>query len=189
MLKRAILVLSFGCALALVPSTARSPSAWADTPSDAGTVADATVDDGSAAPAGSGSGSGSAVTPAVATPEPECTYKGQPIACTQLAEQFSQHPGDGLSTVTELWKGGGAVPAVLLALFALVFAASKKLPWLTEGNRAAYTAAGLGALTILAEPASRGTTPTLPMIIGAIGAALLLFTNARKKPATDTAST
>lgn len=184
MLKRALLILGLSFAIALAPSTARSPSAWADTPSiDAGGVDAAPADVGSAAPAGSGSGS--AVTaPAVAMPEPECTYKGQPIACTQLAEQFNAHPGDGLSTVTELWKGGGAIPAVLLALFAVVYAARKRFPWLAEGKRAAYTTAALGALTILAEPASRGTTPTLPMIIGAIGAALLLFTNS-KPPATN----
>lgn len=108
------------------------------------------------------------------------------MPCEQLAAKFSEHPVDAVSTVTTLWKGGAIIPAIILGLFGLLYWASKHIAWLTKDHRAAYTASALGGLTLLAEPASRGTTPTLGMVLGALGAAFLLFTNA-KKPAQTTA--
>lgn len=173
MLKRAIVALAFMGGLALAPFSARPASAWADTP-DAGV----TVDVGSAV----------LEQPAAAAPAaPECTYKGEAIDCAALGQKFADAPAEAVSTVSSMWKGGAIVPAVILGLFAVMSLAAKRFPWLTKDHRAAYTASGLSMLTILAEPASRGTTPTLSMLVTAIGAAVLLFVNA-KKPAETTAS-
>lgn len=169
MLKRALVAIALVCGFALVPFTARPESAWADTP----TASDAGAGSGSFADAGS------AAVPAPA-PAHVCTLDGKAIECAQLVE----HPAESVSEVRTLWKDGSAVPAIILALFLLFSWASKHIDWLGSGHRAAFTASGLAGLTILAEPASRGTTPTMAMVISALGAAFLLFTKAKKPPTT-----
>lgn len=78
------------------------------------------------------------------------------------------------SLVVRLWKSGALVPAIVVALFALVVIASRYVSWLGQGKRAVYTAGAVAALALLAEPASRGTTPNLGMIVAAIGAFVAL---------------
>lgn len=139
--------------------------AQADTGSAAATSSPPTASSGSAAP----------------LPAHVCTLDGKQIDCAQLAE----HPAESASEVTTLWKAGSFASAIILALFVLLSWASKHFEWLEQGKRAAYTATALTFLTLLVEPASRGTTPTLSMIMSAAGGALLFFMNAKKplKPA------
>lgn len=77
--------------------------------------------------------------------------------------------------VKALWKSGAIMPALIVAVFAVLIVARKRIAWLNEGKRAAYTAAVFAFLAAIIEPASRGTTPTMNMLIGAIGAALALL--------------
>lgn len=76
--------------------------------------------------------------------------------------------------VKSMWKSGAILPALIVAVFALLIVAKKRIPWLNEGKRAVYSAAAFTFLATIAEPASRGTTPTINMVIAAIGAALAL---------------
>jgi len=75
-----------------------------------------------------------------------------------------------------LWKSGALIPAILLGLFGAALFLKQKVAWLSEGKRAAYSAAAVAALAVFVEPASRGATPNLGMIIAALaaGAALVL---------------
>lgn len=77
--------------------------------------------------------------------------------------------------VKALWKSGAIMPALIVAVFAVLIVARKRIAWLNEGKRAAYTAAAFAFLAAIIEPASRGSTPTINMLIGAIGAALALL--------------
>lgn len=133
---------------------------------------------GSAIAAAIDVGSGSAAAPAPA--KHVCTLDGKQVECSELAE----HPQETASEVTKLWKGGAMVCAVILALFALLTWASKHIAWLEMGKRAAYVATALTFLAVLVEPASRGTTPTLPMLMSAAFGAFVFFTNSTKKPKT-----
>ncbi len=89
-------------------------------------------------------------------------------------------PGDSVSILTKLWKGGAWAPfAILLAFFALSIAA-KKIEWLRTGKRAAYSAAALGGLTVLVGAASQGQTPNIAMIASALMATIALALNPAK---------
>lgn len=80
------------------------------------------------------------------------------------------------SLVYRLWKGGQLVPAVIVGVFAALVLASRKVAWLKEGRRAVYTTAIVAGLAMIAEPASRGTTPNVGMIVAALAAmAALIF--------------
>jgi hypothetical protein len=104
---------------------------------------------------GSGSGSGSSVEPA---PLPD------PL----------EQPGESIGLLTKLYKGGQiAALSVLVAFFALTIA-SRKIKWLQEGYRKVIVSSALGAIALLAVPASEGTTPNLSMIIAAVVAAVTL---------------
>ena len=91
-------------------------------------------------------------------------------------------PGDSLSLASKLYHSGAYVAlAIVVAFFALSVAA-KKLAWLTQGKRAAYTASALGALTLLAVPASQGTTPNATMIVTAVMTAVALILHPTPAP-------
>lgn len=95
--------------------------------------------------------------------------------------------GDPLGTgslVWRLWRGGALIPALLVGIFGLLVLASRYVAWLSEGRRAVYTAAAIAGLGMLAEPATRGTTPNMGMVIAAIGAmTALLFPPTKPKGA------
>ena len=106
-------------------------------------------------------GSGSA-TPAPALPDPV------------------ESPIESASTLYKLYKSGGLIPAIIVGLFFLLTALARKVKWLQEGNRALAVTGALAALTLLVEPATRGTTPTLSMIVGALAAGFALAMNPKK---------
>lgn len=86
--------------------------------------------------------------------------------------------GDPVGTGTlvyRLWKAGALIPAVLVSLFAALVIASRRLAWLAEGRRAVWTAAAIAGLAILAEPASRGETPNLAMVVAALSSMTALL--------------
>lgn len=97
------------------------------------------------------------------------------IAWAQAEGPVPTDPAEAGSLVYHLWKGGAIVPAILVGLFAAVSLAARKIAWLREGKRAVWAAAAVAGLAILAEPASRGTTPNLSMLISAIGAVVALI--------------
>lgn len=123
-------------------------------------------------PAAVESGSGSAA-PA-ATPAPATETVPDPV----------EHPVDAGSFVYKLWKGGALIPAIIVGLFLALTFLSRKVKWLQEDHRAVYVAAALGTLTLLLEPATRGTTPNASMVIAALAAGVGLALNP-KKPAAD----
>ena len=132
--------------------------------------------DGSALVADAGS--------AAVPPAHTCTLDGKAVDCSTISE----HPAETVSAITKLWKGGALVPAIIVALFAVFSIASRRIAWLTKDHRAAYTASGLAFLTVLVEPASRGTTPTLAMVMTALTAAVALFINPKKPGENATAA-
>lgn len=97
-----------------------------------------------------------------------------PVAPVVAAPDPVADPGGFVDAVRKLWRGGALVPAVLLALYGLLLLARTKIAWLQTGKRAVYTAAVLTFLTGCAEAASRGNTPTLGVIVGALFGAITL---------------
>lgn len=95
-----------------------------------------------------------------------------------------EHPVDAGSFVYKLWKGGALIPAIIVGLFLALTFLSRKVKWLQEDHRAVVVAAALSTLTLLVEPASRGTTPNASMIIAALAAGIGLALNP-KKPQAD----
>ena len=77
--------------------------------------------------------------------------------------------------VLQLYRAGALVPAVLLALFGVAVFLRARFGWFKTGKQAVYVAAAVTALTMLAEPASRGTTPNIGMILAALAAAVALW--------------
>lgn len=88
---------------------------------------------------------------------------------------LDEHPLNFGSYIKGLWTNGAFVPAIIVVAFAVLIVARKRIAWLAEGKRAAYSAAGFAFFATIAEPASRGTTPTLSMWLAGIGAALALL--------------
>lgn len=86
------------------------------------------------------------------------------------------------SLVWKLYKGGALVPAILVGLFAVCIFLSRYVKWLSEGKRAVWMAGALAGLALLAEPASRGTTPNLAMIVAALSAMTALILAPESKP-------
>jgi hypothetical protein len=173
MLRRALLPFALCTAFIAASFVARAPSAWADTPADAGVTE-------------VGSGSQTEAAAPAEQPKPVCKLGDKEIDCDQLAD----HPVEMSSTIMKLWKGGAILPAIIIALFVLLTVASKRIAWLTKDHYAAYTASGLAFLAMLVEPASRGTTPTLAMVMTAALSAITLFMNPKKpqKNAPDAAT-
>lgn len=85
-----------------------------------------------------------------------------------------ENPTGSVDTITRLWRSGATPAALIVALYLIAVVVARRVPWFVEGKRAAYTAAALGMLTTLAEPATRGTTPSLSMGIAALATALAL---------------
>lgn len=80
-----------------------------------------------------------------------------PAAAPQAPEPPS------VDSITKAWKGGAFVAAGILALYLLLGV------WVKIDKRhALYIAAGLGAIGMLVEAASRGETPTFGQLFGAV---------------------
>ena len=105
-----------------------------------------------------------------------------PVATVDAPDPVAQ-PADFADKVYGLYKSGALVPAVLLALYGLLLLARSRIAWLRSGKNAVYTAAAVTFLTGCAEAASRGTTPTLGVIVSALFAAITLALNPTKVPA------
>lgn len=92
-----------------------------------------------------------------------------------------EQPGESLSLLGKLYKGGQIAALSILAAFFALTIASRKIKWLQEGYRKVAVSAVLGAAALLAAPAASGTTPNLSMIVGALIAAVTLAINPAKK--------
>lgn len=133
-------------------------------PADAGVALVAPFDAGpELAPA---AGSGSAVVIPAAAPLPD------PVAA----------PVESLGLLQLAWKGGGLPATLIVVLFFALTLARKYVAWLREGWRRLVVSALLGGLVILVERIAAGTTPTLGMVLGAMGAAIGLLTQAKGEP-------
>lgn len=91
-------------------------------------------------------------------------------------------PVESVSFVVKLWKSGTAPAAIIVGLFLLLTALSRKLKWLQKGYAAIATASLLGGLAMLLERAAAGTTPTLQMFLSALVAAVALALKPTKAP-------
>ena len=119
------------------------------------------------------------VTSDIATKPPESV---QAVPAVDAPDPVAQ-PVDFADKVYGLYKSGALVPAVLLALYGLLLLARSRIAWLRAGKNAVYTAAAVTFLTGCAEAASRGTTPTLGVIVSALFAAITLALNPTKAQA------
>lgn len=91
-------------------------------------------------------------------------------------------PLDAGSFAWKLYKAGHLVPAlILLAFFALKFA-ERRFAWLRNGTRKLVVASLLASLGMLAERAASGTTPNFVMVVGALGAAIAMWTRTHGSP-------
>lgn len=91
------------------------------------------------------------------------------------------NPADSLTVLEKLYHSGAWIALVILvAFYGLTILSKQSIPWLQVGHRAAYLSSALGALAVLALPASQGTTPNLAMVVAALGAALTLRTNPKQ---------
>lgn len=99
---------------------------------------------------------------------------GSAVAIVSALPDPIENPAGSIDTVTRLWRSGAIPAALIVALYLVGIVLARKVPWFVEGRRAAYTAAAVGMLATLAEPASRGTTPSLSMGIAALATALAL---------------
>ena len=116
------------------------------------------------------------VTSDIAVKPPESV---QAVPAVDAPDPVAQ-PADFADKVYGLYKSGALVPAVLLALYGLLLLARSRIAWLRAGKNAVYTAAAVTFLTGCAEAASRGTTPTLGVIVSALFAAITLALNPTK---------
>jgi hypothetical protein len=86
-------------------------------------------------------------------------------------------PTDAVSTAAKLYHSGTIPAAIIVTAFFLLAWLSKHWAWLEGDHRAAIVAAVLGGLATIVEPLTRGTSPNLSMIGGAVVAGLALFAN------------
>lgn len=91
-------------------------------------------------------------------------------------------PGGFIAKVHKLWKAGALAPAIILAAFGAAVLLGFYVPWINEGSRKLIFASVVLFLSTLAEPAARGTTPSMGMVLSAATAALLLYLNSRGQP-------
>ena len=143
---------------------------------DAG-VPVAAIDAGPAAAATSDIATAEPPAPAAAPVEPDGST--QPATPVAVDASF-------WSRVEALWRSGSLSNALLLAALGLLILARRWVPLFQRGNLAMYSAIGVTGLTTLAEPLSRGTTPSLAMIITALTAAGLV--SYKPAPKGETAS-
>lgn len=90
-----------------------------------------------------------------------------------------EQPAESVDLVTRLWREGHIAQALIVAAFLALTIASRRVPWLSEGHRAVYVAAIVTGLGMLAETASRGTTPNISMVVGALLTAATLVMNGK----------
>lgn len=77
-------------------------------------------------------------------------------------------PTGAAELVWSVWKGA-KVPALILSAFLLAVFAMKKWPRLNKGRTGKYLAAAVAATLLIAERAQAGDTPSVAMLVSAIG--------------------
>ena len=92
-------------------------------------------------------------------------------------------PVESVSFVVKLWKTGTMPAAIIVGLFLLLTALSRKVKWLQKGYAALITASLLGGCSMLLERAAAGTTPTASMFMSALVAAVALALKPKAEPA------
>lgn len=111
-----------------------------------------------------GAGSGSAAGSALAAP-----------SVTVIVPDPAVDPLGDASAVYKLFHSGAYIPALIVAAFAVLTLLAKYVKALQSGKTAAYVAAGIGFLAALIQSASQGQTPSLSVVMAALGAALALL--------------
>ena len=118
--------------------------------------------------------------PVVAADHAAGSAASAPAAAPAAVPDPLDSPIESASLLSKLYKSGAWVGMAILVAFFGLSIASKKVKWLKEGKRAVYSAAALGALAMLSVPASQGNTPTVGMVVAALGAAITLALNPTK---------
>lgn len=92
-------------------------------------------------------------------------------------------PGWFVDGVRDLWKKGQIPAALILALFAGLAVARKRIGWFQQGRQAVIAAAVLGTLAMLVgDIAVRGSTPNLSMWFSALLAGITLYVKGEATP-------
>jgi hypothetical protein len=81
-------------------------------------------------------------------------------------------PVETAGEVHRLWKSGAILPAIIVALWALLLLARKWVPWLSAGKRAVYLGIAVTFVGAFVERAAAGSTPTLGMLLAAAATAV-----------------
>lgn len=87
-----------------------------------------------------------------------------------------------LDRLVSLWRSGAGFPTAILIAFGLALIARRRIAWLNDDHRVAYTAAGIAGLGKLADIAATGVTPNQNAIIGALAGVWLLAIKAKPEP-------
>jgi hypothetical protein len=96
-----------------------------------------------------------------------------PSAAPALPDPVAS-PVESVSFVVKLWKTGTMPAAIIVGLFLLLTALSRKVTWLQKGYAAIATASLLGGCSMLIERAAAGTTPNAAMFASALVTAFAL---------------
>lgn len=83
-------------------------------------------------------------------------------------------PVESVSYIVKLWKTGTIPATVIVGLFLVLTALSRKVKFLQSGYAAIAVAALLGGCSMLIERAAAGTTPNAAMFMTALVTALAL---------------
>lgn len=90
---------------------------------------------------------------------------------------------------TRLWRSGATVAALIVGLQRLLMVliawpkperppeniVQRVIVWIKTGSRVTYLAAFAGGVAVIAEPASRGTTPSISMAMVAVSVVIALL--------------
>jgi len=121
------------------------------------------------------------------TAEPTVTVNAAPgaVATVEAPKPLpdpAADPAESAGVVWKLYKAGHLVPALIVLAFFLLMLAQRWVAWLRTGYRKLAVASVLAGLAMIAERAAAGTSPNLPMLMGAIGAAFALYVRGDGEP-------
>lgn len=95
----------------------------------------------------------------------------------------AEQPQESASLLYKLYKAGHLIPAIIVGSFFALTLLQRWIGWLRTGYRKLIVSSALAGLGMLVERAAEGGTPNLTMLMGALGAALAMWVNAKGEPA------
>jgi hypothetical protein len=77
-------------------------------------------------------------------------------------------PTATVGILEQLWRSGAVTSTVIVAGYLTLLALQQRVSWFAQGWRVVWVPAVLGGLTLLADTAMRGVTPTASMFVVAL---------------------